>query len=97
MVKIIIERHCLPGAEEEFERRLVKLRGSAMNQPGYVSGETLRSIENPSLYFVISTWSSKEAWQAWRNDTERQEMRESIDVMLSSPERIAILEPVWQS
>ena len=64
MVRVIIERHCKPHKGAELERLLVELRTSAIQQRGYVSGETLRSIEDPSLLMVVSTWVDADQWKA---------------------------------
>ena len=42
---------------------LVELRSIANRQAGYISGETLRNVNNPEEYVVISTWRSLEDWR----------------------------------
>ena len=62
MVRVIIERRFQAGREMELENLLVELRSRAMAQPGYVSGETLRSLDDPSLWVVLSTWLDASLW-----------------------------------
>ena len=34
-----------------------------MYSEGFISGETLQSIKDPSMHLVISTWRSIGAWE----------------------------------
>ena len=54
MIKVIIERHVKES--EHLSPLLRELRVAAMNQPGYITGETLVSTEDKSIFTVISTW-----------------------------------------
>ena len=65
MVKIIIERYIKQGKESELENLLLEMRSKALSQPGYISGETLIAINDPSHRLVISAWSSEEYCKAW--------------------------------
>jgi len=58
------------------------LRSLATEQPGYISGETLRNIERPEEYLVISTWQSVDKWKAWASSKKRSEIQEKIDTLL---------------
>ena len=55
-VKILIQRKIKPAKENELGEAIRELRSKAIHAQGYISGETLRSIEDPSLHLVISTW-----------------------------------------
>lgn len=87
MVRIIIERHIKQGKERELENLLIELRSKAMLQPGYISGETLTAVDNPSVRLVISTWHSIEHWKAWENNPERQELSAKMETLLVAPAR----------
>ena len=84
MVKIIILRKVAVELERELRPLLLQIRGLAMEQPGYVSGETLMNADNPEEYMVISSWSSIENWNAWLASREREEIQNRIDVLLGS-------------
>jgi heme-degrading monooxygenase HmoA len=88
-VKILIYRKIKPGKEKELSEAVRALRFKAMVAPGYISGETLRSVEDPSIQLVISTWKSIEDWKNWFNTRERQAFQEKIDVILEEPSKIA--------
>jgi heme oxygenase (mycobilin-producing) len=88
-IKVLIYRKIKPGKEKELSEAVRALRFKAMVAQGYISGETLRSVEDPSIQLVISTWKSIEDWNNWFNTRERQAFEEKIDVILEEPTKIA--------
>ena len=95
MVRVIIKRQCILGKEEELERLLGLLRSKAGPQPGYVSGETLRSREDPGLFVVLSTWFSVDQWRRWEDSRERRETSSLIAPLLRMPEETTVYDQVW--
>ena len=83
-IRVIIERKTIPGNELLLNDMLMKLRTKAMSAKGYISGETLRSLEDPNVYIVISTWDSVEEWKAWTDNKERKEIQAKIDALLKA-------------
>ena len=81
-VKIIIHRKVPKGKESQLVPLLIDLRSIATTQPGYISGETLRNVNDPQDYVVISTWQSAEAWKAWEASKGRAEIQAKIDGLL---------------
>ena len=59
-----------------------QLRMLAIEQEGYISSETLRSVENPQEFLVISTWRSLEDWQRWFNGSQRRELHSKVETLL---------------
>ncbi len=53
MLRVIVERHLTDKAE--ITHILQQLRSTAMQWPGYISGETLVSTEDEAAIIVIST------------------------------------------
>ncbi|MBM4444829.1 MAG: antibiotic biosynthesis monooxygenase [Chloroflexi bacterium] len=90
MVRVIIRRHCRPGREADLEKALLGLRANAMRQKGYISGETLRSADDPAVWLVVSTWTSAEQWKSWEGSSERQKMEAKIAGLLSEPQQVSI-------
>jgi heme-degrading monooxygenase HmoA len=88
-VKILIYRKIKPGKEKELSEAVRSVRFKAMIAQGYISGETLRSAEDPSIQLVISTWKSIQDWNNWFNTRERQAFQEKIDIILEEPTKIA--------
>ena len=83
-VKIIIKRKVPKGKEGQLLPLLLELRSKATTQPGYISGETLRNVNDPEDYVVISTWQSVEAWKAWEASRGRMEIQNKIDSLLGA-------------
>ncbi len=81
-VKIMIKRKVTKGKEPELLPLLLELRALATSQPGYISGETLRNVENPEEFLVISTWKSVEDWKRWAQSEQRSKIQEKVDALL---------------
>lgn len=85
-VKILIKRKIPKGFNDpKFNKLIRQLRALATIHQGYISGETLKRIDDHREYLVISTWKNKEAWDAWRTDRERVAIQEQIDALLCVP------------
>ena len=81
-VKVLIKRRVPENKAREMVPLFRKMRSLAMNQPGYISGETLRNMNDGEEYVVISTWQSSEEWVAWLNSSDRQNIQSQIDTLL---------------
>jgi heme-degrading monooxygenase HmoA len=81
-VKILIKRRVPKAKEAKLLPLLLDLRSKATTQPGYISGETLRNVNDPEDYVVISTWQSVEAWKTWEGNKGRAETQGKIDSLL---------------
>jgi heme-degrading monooxygenase HmoA len=90
VVRVIIEHRCKPGKEAELWSLLGELRGKVINQSGHVSSETLRSLDDPSYWMVISTWTDVKRWKAWEVSRERKETINKIKQVLVTPEKVSV-------
>ena len=68
----------------QLSEMLIQLRSMANRQSGYISGETLRNVDDPNEYLVISTWKSLDAWQRWLNNEDRADLEGRVDALLGS-------------
>jgi len=93
MVKVILERSIRGKHVGDIVRLMRQLRVKAMQQPGYISGETLHAVDDPNYYLVISTWESLTHWQAWWENPERKKLSAEIDGFLESPTRTRVFTP----
>ena len=93
MVRVLIERWLLPGADEQIVAALREMRRDAVQAPGYISGETLRDASDPAHYVILSSWRTSADWDEWAECEARQRVRGRIASLLARPERIAVLEP----
>ncbi|MCX5999760.1 MAG: antibiotic biosynthesis monooxygenase [Chloroflexi bacterium] len=101
MVKVIIERHCQQGKEEELKRvlsdlgRRVETGKKAFEERGYVSGETITSVDDPAVWLVLSTWRSVEQWYAWEASPQRVRTEREIERLLTGPAKASLFNFVW--
>ncbi len=89
-VRVFIEREIDPGNEIKLHNLLLQLRAKAMQARGYISGETLRSVDDPNRFLVISTWNSLEEWRNWENNPDRKAIQDEIDKVLRAPSRASV-------
>ena len=88
-VKVFIKRVISEGKVNNLLPLFRRLRNLAINQPGYISGETLREIDNAGQFLVISIWHSIDNWRQWVLHPERIEIQNEIDSQLEE-------EPVYE-
>jgi len=81
-VKILIRRDVPQDKAKEMIPLFRQMRASAANQPGYITGETLRSLEKPEEFLVISTWQSSDDWKNWLQSEDRNKVQSKIDALL---------------
>ncbi len=82
IVKIIIRRTVPRDKAKELIPLIRQLRILATHQKGYISGETLKSLDIPDSFLVISNWQSPEDWEKWLLSDERQEIQKKVDALL---------------
>ena len=90
MIRVFIERRCQAGKEHALEGLLQELRSQSLHQPGYVSGETLVEIDDPTSFLVISTWTRLDAWKIWENSRARHEVDHLIEPLLDGELKVRI-------
>jgi heme-degrading monooxygenase HmoA len=82
MVKAFIKRQVPSEKAREMIPLFRKMRTLAMQQHGYISGETLRNVDQDDEYLVVSMWNSLKDWQRWLESKERQDVQKEIDALL---------------
>ena len=78
-IKVFIKRKCPKDKERELFRSIKEIRRLVPQQPGYISGEYLKSIDETNEIATISSWFSVEDWYAWFDSDERKEIQSRID------------------
>ena len=81
-VKVLIKRKVTEDKAREMIPLFKQMRVQANNQPGYISGETMRNLDNPDEFLVISTWESSDDWENWVKSADRREVQDKIDALL---------------
>ncbi len=89
-VKVVIRRVIPEHRVDDLMPLLKKLRARATLQPGYITGETLRRIDKPDEFLVISTWRSAQDWDKWARSQERNELQGKIDTVLGGKTEFGI-------
>jgi heme-degrading monooxygenase HmoA len=89
-VRVLIEREIDPASELKLKQVLMDMRYKAMKAKGYISGETLRALNNPNSYLVISNWETVEDWKAWVNSSDRKQLADELNQHMRNPEKIAV-------
>jgi heme oxygenase (mycobilin-producing) len=84
-VKALIKRVVPEDKAREMIPLFRQMRSLAVSQEGYISGETLRNLNNSEEFLVISTWESSDSWVQWLNSPQRQKIQEKIDDLLGGP------------
>ena len=80
--KVFVKRIVPQDRAADLMPLLLELRTLATNQPGYISGETLKRVDNPGEQLVISNWKTLESWRAWLTSEERLRIQERVDRVL---------------
>ena len=93
-VQVIIKRKFKVDNPEELIPLLTELRIRAKDQPGYISGETLRSLNNPEDYLVFSKWETADDWNKWFNSKERRDIQGEVDSLIGEKTFYEIFESV---
>ena len=93
-VKVIIKRKWKIEQPEELLPLLTEMRSHAQKQAGYISGETLRSLDDPEDYMVVSNWETADDWQKWLQSKERRDLQGKVDSLIGERTFYEIFEPV---
>ena len=81
-IKALIKRTVRQDKARNILHLFMEMRTLATTQPGYISGETMKSIDNPDVYLNISTWESADDWEKWLLSKKRQAIQKKMDTLL---------------
>lgn len=85
LAKILIRRRFKDGNTPQIIKLLNDLRGLALSQQGYQSGETLMKHGSPNEMVVISTWNTMDDWYRWRENPERKNFEDMLELYQEKP------------
>jgi heme-degrading monooxygenase HmoA len=91
-VKVLIERKIRPGLEGAAWDILQELRTRAVKTRGYLHGESWRSVDDPTVFMVLSVWATLEDWRRWTDDEERLSMHRALAAILEAPVSVRAFE-----
>ena len=81
-VKVLIKRKIKDGNMQAAARLMISTRSGAMKQPGYISSESMRSLDDPAQITVVSMWQNMESWEAWRDSAARKEIAAEFEAYI---------------
>lgn len=81
-IKALIKRTVPRDKARNMLHLFMEMRTLATAQPGYISGETMKSIDDPDVYLIISMWESADDWEKWLMSKERQVIQKKMDALL---------------
>ncbi len=80
-IKVFIKRKVPKEKERELFKCIREIRRHVPQQPGYISGEYLKSIDESNEIATISSWFSVEDWYAWFDSNNRKAIQAKIDAI----------------
>jgi heme-degrading monooxygenase HmoA len=92
MIRIHIRRRVSEDNQEALMTLINQMRSTIVGSPGYVSGETLKRIDQPGEVLVISKWQSQFYWKQWHASRERAALQADIDQLLGEETQYEIYE-----
>jgi heme-degrading monooxygenase HmoA len=92
MIKIHIRRRISEDNQNVLMELINQMRTAIVGNPGYISGETLKRVDQPGEVLVVSKWQSHYYWNQWHASRERIVLQEKIDQLLGSQTQYEIYE-----
>ena len=86
----MIKRTVPQYTEEDLLVLIKEMRMLTTRQPGYISGETLKRVDQSGQNLVISTWQSLADWDKWFQSEERSQIQKKIDALVGKPTEFKI-------
>jgi heme-degrading monooxygenase HmoA len=93
-IQVIIKRKLIIDKPEEVFPLFTALHSQAMQQPGYIDSKTLKNIDKPQEYMVISTWETADDWRTWFQSKERRDIQGRVDSLIGERTHYSVYEDV---
>lgn len=89
-IKGFIKRHVKAGHVQAAVGMLEEFRRMAIQQPGYISGETLTNHYDTRSITVVSSWHTIEDWIRWQTSDKRAANEANLEKILEVPTQYEI-------
>lgn len=89
-VKVLITRRFKKGKAVDLLKLMNQLRATAINQAGYITGETLMSQDDPQKMVVIAAWEDTKNWEHWKTDPVRKSYESQMEELLEEEPRYEV-------
>jgi len=81
-IRVISKRVVSEAKEEDILPLVLNLKKLAKAQPGFISEEIWRHLENRDEYLVVRSWDSEDDWHQWLANPQRVSIQEKIESQL---------------
>jgi heme-degrading monooxygenase HmoA len=92
MIKVLIERVIADDLEKNYQDAIRSTLKEVLDATGYISGESLTDIDNPNHKFIVTNWTSVQAWNKWSKSQKRLDALNKVYPILMTEEKITVLE-----
>ncbi len=92
MIRVLIERYVDASLEQHYEIAARKILQGAVQAPGFISGESLRDMQNSNHRLILCTWTSIQQWQQWQTSQIRHNLMAELAPMLDREEKVTLLD-----
>jgi heme-degrading monooxygenase HmoA len=93
-VHVVIKRKFQINKPEKLVPLLRELSIGAQAQTGYISTETLQSVESPEECMVVSKWETAEDWERWFTSKERRDIQNQVDSLIGERTFYEVFQPL---
>jgi len=93
-VQVIIKRKLIIEKPEKIFPLFSELHSQAIQQPGYIGRVTLKNIDKPQEYMVISSWETADDWRTWFQSKKRRDIQGRVDSLIGERTHYSIYETV---
>jgi len=92
MIRVIIERNIAESLESHYEKIAKNNLEKACKAPGFISGESMRGVNNINHRVVLCSWKSASDWQNWHQSPVRKGLMATLRPLLEGEEVITVVE-----
>ncbi len=89
-VTVLIKRKVVPENESLLIELYREMRGTALNQEGYIGAETLKRVDQTGEFLIISKWQHIDDWSKWLVSKERRAYQKRIDTLTNAETKFEI-------
>ena len=94
MIRVLIERYVDNSLEQHYEIAARKVLQGAVQAPGFISGESLRDMQDPTHRLILCTWTTVQQWQQWYASQTRHSLMAELSPMLDKEEKVTLLDHI---
>ncbi len=92
MIHVMIERHIGEGMVSTYDELSRKALQRTYIVHGFISAEAFVNNNDVHHRFLLCKWRTQQDWNRWAQSPERMELMSRIAPILSTPEKVILLE-----